>query len=159
MTGKPVKLEFSSGHFDQMPTDFGLFKIAARTRMQSQSAASTIATSIKYQVLSDQTAFVGVVKQKDKASGEMKEFAIEFGKRVAVAVAEPAKPAFEDFNYAPPVQAQFYACSAIPSRGLKAPLRGIARKMSEDDEEEDCGAGFGLFDDIADEQAKGKTYE
>jgi hypothetical protein len=37
---------------------------------------------VKYQVLSDQTAFVGVVKQKDKASGQMKESTVEFGKSV-----------------------------------------------------------------------------
>jgi hypothetical protein len=44
---------------------------------------------LKYQVLCEQTAFVGVVKQKDKASGEMKEFAVEFGKSIKQAVEQP----------------------------------------------------------------------
>ena len=30
--------------------------------------------SIKYQVLSDQTAMIGIMKQKDKASGDLKTF-------------------------------------------------------------------------------------
>ena len=30
--------------------------------------------SIKYQVLSSQTAMIGVIKQKDKATGDMKTF-------------------------------------------------------------------------------------
>lgn len=35
--------------------------------------------SKKYQVLSDETAFVGVIKQKDMSSGEVKEYKIEYG--------------------------------------------------------------------------------
>ena len=36
--------------------------------------------SIKYQVLCDETALVGVMKQTVKATGEVQETNIEFGK-------------------------------------------------------------------------------
>jgi hypothetical protein len=38
--------------------------------------------SIKYQVLSKETAMVGVVKQKKKATGELIEFTIEMGRSI-----------------------------------------------------------------------------
>lgn len=46
----------------------------------------SIQKSIKYQVLSKETAMVGVVKQKKKATGEMLEYTIEFGKKVTAEV-------------------------------------------------------------------------
>jgi hypothetical protein len=82
VTGAPVNLEFKSEHFEKVPVDFGLFKLAGNKNIEKVSGQAKIDASIKYQVLCDQTAFVGVVKQKDKASGEMKEFAVEFGKTV-----------------------------------------------------------------------------
>jgi hypothetical protein len=51
---------------------------------------NVIKNSVKYQVLCDQTAFVGIVKQKDKATGQMQEFAVEFGKKASVVVKQPA---------------------------------------------------------------------
>lgn len=48
----------------------------------------SIEKSIKYQVLSKETAMVGVVKQKKKATGEMLEYTIEFGKKVTTEVEE-----------------------------------------------------------------------
>lgn len=48
----------------------------------------SIQKSIKYQVLSKETAMVGVVKQKKKATGEMLEYTIEFGKKVTTEVDE-----------------------------------------------------------------------
>jgi len=39
-----------------------------------------VAMSVKYQVLSKETAMIGVVKQKKKATGEMVEYYIQMGK-------------------------------------------------------------------------------
>ena len=39
--------------------------------------------SLKYQVLCDQTAIIGVCKQENKTSGEVQESTIEFGKSAA----------------------------------------------------------------------------
>jgi hypothetical protein len=36
--------------------------------------------SVKYQVLSKETAMIGVVKQKKKATGEMIEYHVQMGK-------------------------------------------------------------------------------
>ena len=68
-TGKPIEQQFSSAHFDMVNEGFGLFKLAARELIAKLPADKKVAASIKYQVLCDETAFVGVVKQKDKASG------------------------------------------------------------------------------------------
>ena len=44
--------------------------------------------SVKYQVLSTETAMIGVVKQKKKATGEMVEYHIQMGKAQQQAVEE-----------------------------------------------------------------------
>ena len=46
-----------------------LFQIAASEKLKDLSGKDNIQCSIKYQVLSDLTAMVGVVKQKKKATG------------------------------------------------------------------------------------------
>lgn len=90
-------MNFTASHFEKVPADFGLFKFAARTDIiLASSSYDKIAKSKKYQVLCDETAFVGVVKQKDKANGQMVEFAVEFGKSVA-AMLEPIEQK-EEFN-------------------------------------------------------------
>jgi len=61
---------------------FGRFKLAARDLISKLPVEKRAHASIKYQVLCDETAFVGVVKQKDKASGQAIDFSIEFGKSV-----------------------------------------------------------------------------
>ena len=38
------------------------------------------ALSLEYQVLSKQTAMIGIVKQKVKSTGELKEFIIDFNR-------------------------------------------------------------------------------
>ncbi len=50
-----------------------LFKMAAFEKLKSlpKASFSANALSIKYQVLSDGTAMIGVVKQKKKATGEL----------------------------------------------------------------------------------------
>ena len=50
-----------------------MFKMAAFEKLKSlpKASSSANALSIKYQVLSDGTAMIGVVKQKKKATGEI----------------------------------------------------------------------------------------
>ena len=43
--------------------------------------------SVKHQVICDVTAMVGVMKQENKATGEMQETIIKFGKGYAMAAA------------------------------------------------------------------------
>ena len=38
--------------------------------------------SVKYQVLCDETAMVGVIKQKSKKTGKMEEITVTFGQEV-----------------------------------------------------------------------------
>ena len=38
-----------------------------------------VAVSLKYQVICEQTAMVGVVKQKDKSTGEMQSYTVKAG--------------------------------------------------------------------------------
>ena len=45
--------------------------------------------SLKYQVLCKQTAMIGVVKQKEKATGELKEYEQTFSKSVKKLVLKP----------------------------------------------------------------------
>jgi len=47
----------------------------------SLSKEAKIAASIKYQTLCDETALIGVIKQTEKATGEVKEFDVKFGKK------------------------------------------------------------------------------
>lgn len=67
-----IDFQFTSGHFDRVEEGFGLFKIAARDEIASLAKLKKhekINLSKKYQILCDETAFVGVIKQKDKATG------------------------------------------------------------------------------------------
>ena len=60
---------------------FGLFKQAAYEMINREvSAEAKASLSQKYQVLCDETALVGVIKQTDKVSGEVKEITVEFGR-------------------------------------------------------------------------------
>ena len=60
--------EFSSSVFQLIEGD-ALFKLAAKEEMTQSS--NIVELSTKYQVLSDKTSFVGVVKQKEKSHLEM----------------------------------------------------------------------------------------
>ena len=50
-----------------------LFKSAANSEMRKKRGSKEEkAMSIKYQVLGEQTAMIGVIKQREKATGEIK---------------------------------------------------------------------------------------
>ncbi len=54
--------------------------MAAHEKLGSLSGKENVKLSVKYQVLSKETAMIGVVKQKQKATGEMREYTIQMGK-------------------------------------------------------------------------------
>jgi hypothetical protein len=91
VTNAPIDVKFTEAHFDKVQEGFGLFKIAARDKLSKLAGSQKVQYSKKYQVLCDETAFVGVVKQKNKASGKMMEFAVEFGKSVKSQIDEEKK--------------------------------------------------------------------
>jgi hypothetical protein len=53
--------------------------------LQKLTGKKNVDCSIKYQVLSKKTAMIGVVKQKNKATGELLEYTIEMGRGVTPA--------------------------------------------------------------------------
>ena len=65
------------------------------------------ALSIKYQVLSDETAMIGIIKQKDKASGDLKTFEQKLQR-----VKRPVAP--------PPMQKQTYTRALAGQTALTA---------------------------------------
>ena len=99
-TNQPINLEFNSGDFVQVSEQqsLNLFKIAAMNLPEL-----TQDQAIKYQVLSDTTAFIGVVEQENTDGGEAEEIeTIQFGRGV-VRTAEPEFGVFEeDFAFAQP---------------------------------------------------------
>lgn len=62
VTNKPINLEFVKENFEL--SDMPLFKMAAfeKMKLMPKASAEQNQISIKYQVLSDGTAMVGVVK-------------------------------------------------------------------------------------------------
>jgi len=46
--------------------------------LKDEDSAESKNLSLEYQVLAKQTAMIGVVKQKVKATGELKEYSIDF---------------------------------------------------------------------------------
>lgn len=88
LTKKPISWSFGAEDF--MPVSgLTIFKTEVHKRLVNNTASKSDA--IKYQVLSKDTAFVGVVKQVQKASGELVEHEIEFGK-TSVKLQEIVKP-------------------------------------------------------------------
>ena len=78
LTKKPINFKFKTEDFTKVehPQEVeGMFKMAAYLGQEEISAKD----SVKYQVLCDKTAMIGVIKQKSKASGEMEEITIKVG--------------------------------------------------------------------------------
>ena len=78
VTKQAINFKFSSDEFRQVEDEAmakAIFKSAANSEMSKVKASTKEKDmSIKYQVLSSQTAMIGVIKQKDKATGDMKTF-------------------------------------------------------------------------------------
>lgn len=81
LTKKPIDIECSASDFkkvDGEQASEALFKMAAYEEILK--GHDQIALSVKYQVLCDETAMIGVIKQKDKATGDLKEYEETFEK-------------------------------------------------------------------------------
>lgn len=83
-TREAINHEFTRGDFQEVDGDAGeaLVKMAVSHQIDSGalSAQQQKELSLKHQVLCDHTAIVGVLKQTDKASGELQESVIKFKK-------------------------------------------------------------------------------
>ena len=102
VTKEPIDLKFDKNDFRKIEDKSyaqALFKSAANSMIKAfknQSENVRKGMSIKYQVLSDETAMIGIIKQKDKASGDLKTFEQKLQR-----VKRPVAP--------PPMQKQSYA--------------------------------------------------
>ena len=80
VTKEPIDLKFDKNDFRKVEDKSfaqALFKSAANSMIKAfkdKPEGVRKALSIKYQVLSDETAMIGIIKQKDKASGDLKTF-------------------------------------------------------------------------------------
>lgn len=86
-TNQKIELNFARADFTEVQgaTGQSLFKMAVFNELESKKKTDEerIAMSLKYQVLSEDTAIIGVCKQENKSSGEVQESTIEFGKSAA----------------------------------------------------------------------------
>jgi hypothetical protein len=82
LTNQPLSLSYESASFEE--SDLPLFKLAAAQKLKNIPVNDQVAVSLKYQVLCEQTAMVGVVKQKDKSTGEMQSYTIQAGRQAKI---------------------------------------------------------------------------
>ena len=75
LTKLPFALEFDQNDFSTLDGD-SLFKLAARSYI-NESDKNCSEVAVKYQVLSKDTAFIGVIKQDEKVIGEIEKVSIE----------------------------------------------------------------------------------
>ena len=78
-----------------------LFKIAAHEKLQKLTGKKNVKCSTKYQVLSKETAMIGVVKQKKKATGELVEYTIQMGRSVTSEIVEAKNQTFSSISGVP----------------------------------------------------------
>ena len=57
--------------------------MAAHDELKNTEQHMKVEKSVKYQVLDETTAMIGVVKQKETSSGEMKEIAQTYKEQIA----------------------------------------------------------------------------
>lgn len=72
LTGQEMKVAFENSDFKSVPASTGMFKLAARHLVKTSTESSKREKiSLKYQVLSPETAFVGVVKEDGEITEEL----------------------------------------------------------------------------------------
>lgn len=76
LTKLPFSIKFDQDDFSRVEGE-SLFKLAARAHLNESNNNSSPDIAVKYQVLSSNTAFIGVIKQNDKVIGEIKEVQIQ----------------------------------------------------------------------------------
>ena len=75
ITKQPINLECTANEFRKVgegAASKALFKMAAHDLILK--GKDVIPNSLKYQVLCEETAMIGIVKQKEKTTGEVKEY-------------------------------------------------------------------------------------
>ena len=79
---EPIDLCFTRNDFTEIEGQAAesLIKSAAYQDLDKLSGEDKVKMSVKYQVLCDATAIIGVMKQTDNVSGELQETTIKFGK-------------------------------------------------------------------------------
>ena len=72
-THQKVELEFTAANFKKVEgcSAEALFKMAAFNKIEKSQNEAKVNLSIKYQVLCNETAIIGVLKQQDKATGSV----------------------------------------------------------------------------------------
>ena len=79
-TNEGFKLDFTKADFTKVQANSGIFKLAAHEKIKDLTGTDQRNVSMAYQVLADETAFIGTVKQK-KSSGEIEQFSLDFVNR------------------------------------------------------------------------------
>lgn len=80
----PIELDFTQSDFIEVQGLYAnnLYKIAANDAIQKIQASGDTQQaknlSLKYQLLCDETAIIGIMKQKDKLTGELQQSTYEF---------------------------------------------------------------------------------
>jgi len=95
VTKAPLEVNMSKQDFTQVTeTDqvVTLFKMAGHEAIQKLSKGSRAGLSVQYQVLSSDTSLVGVIKQKNKETGELQTHSETFG--VQAPVEQKPQPAY-----------------------------------------------------------------
>ena len=75
-TGQKIEFVFDVNAFvkvEDTSASQALFKMAAHDVLSKCEASYKVQNSIKYQVLCDETAMVGIMKTKDLVTGELKQ--------------------------------------------------------------------------------------
>ena len=81
-TNAPINLQFNREHFIESPLP--LFQLAANERLKELKGTPNVLCAVKYQVLSKETAMVGVIKHRNKATGELENYDVSMANRVIV---------------------------------------------------------------------------
>lgn len=90
ITKQPIEHNFSKDDFELLPSGDTLFKLAAKSKIEeiydtiedgkginiAQLTQEILSLSVTYQVLTKETAFIGVIKQDDKVIGELTKVVI-----------------------------------------------------------------------------------
>lgn len=71
-TGEPIQQTFSSSAFRDVPAKSGFFKMAARSLVKkTQNKEDREEIALKYQILSPETAFIGVIEEDGQVTDKV----------------------------------------------------------------------------------------
>lgn len=119
-TGEPIQQTFSSSAFRDVPEKSGFFKMAARSLVKkTQNKEDREEIALKYQILSPETAFIGVIEEDGQVTDKVIKIEIKndllIDRPVEVEGLSPPMP----MSYSQP---KFYSTMA---RSMPAPMAMI----------------------------------